>query len=207
MTEYDHEPVRGLPGDLPHGERIIWQASPDWRAFRRDALFTRWLAVYFGGLALLSLAGGNLFGAAAIVVAGMILQGLLTLFAVLVARTTIYTLTNRRVVLRVGVALNKCINLPLGLIGSADLRKGADGHGDIALSLIGRHRLGYAMLWPHARPFRLSRPQPMLRALADAPKLAEALARACAAVAPNEAALSPATSGPAIEGALQGVAA
>ena len=38
------------------------------------------------------------------------------------ARTTIYTLTNRRVVLRLGMALPKCVNLPLHLlIASADL--------------------------------------------------------------------------------------
>ena len=129
------------------------------------------------------------------------------LFAVLVARTTVYTLTNRRIVLRIGVALSKCINLPLTLIGSADLRTGTATCGDIALTLAGRHRLGYAMLWPHARPWRLGRPQPMLRALADAPALAQSLARACAAAAPADVAVrtAPAPSAPA-SGPLSGPA-
>ena len=185
MTEYDHEPIRGLPGDLPPGEQILWQASPDWRTFARTALFTRPLAVYFAALALLALAGGNALGTVVIAAAGIATQGLLALFAVLVARTTVYTLTNRRVVLRVGIALNKCINLPLGLIGAADLRAQGGDKGDIALTLTGRHRLGYAMLWPHVRPFRLAQPQPMLRALPGAAALAEALAKACAAAAPE----------------------
>jgi hypothetical protein len=132
----------------------------DWRAFKRSALFARGLMAYFAALALLALATGNLVGAGAIVIAGALLQGLLTLFAVLVARTTVYTLTNRRLVLRIGVALNTCINLPLALIASADLRQGSGNTGDIAVTLKGEHRLGYAMLWPHARPWRLSRPQP-----------------------------------------------
>lgn len=194
MTEYDHEPVRGLPGDLPPGEEILWQAAPDWRTFARSALHSRGLALYFAALALWSLASGNMIGTAAIVIAGLAAQALLVLFAVLVARTTVYTLTNRRLVLRIGVALNACINLPLSLIGAADLRpRGAD-HGDIALTLVGRHRLGYAILWPHVRPFRLTRPQPMLRALPGAARLADALARACAAQAPAGMAVRPAAS-------------
>lgn len=187
MIEYDHEPIRGLPGNLPAGEAIVWQSAPDWRAFLRTALFSRGMALYFAGLALLALAGGNALGAVGIAVAGVVLQGLLALFAVLVARTTVYTLTNRRVVLRIGVALGKCINLPLAQIGAADLRLGADGRGDIALTLLGKPRLGYAMLWPHARRWRVARPQPMLRAVPDAARLADSLARACAAVAPQQA--------------------
>jgi hypothetical protein len=191
MIEYDHEPIRGLPGDLPEGERILWQGAPDWRVFARNALYTRWIAGYFAVLALAAAGTGSLFGLAATIASGAIGVGLLTIFARLVAKTTVYTLTNRRVVLRIGVALNKCINLPLAQIGSADLRPQANGHGDIALSLIGAHRLGYAMLWPHARPLRFGKPEPMLRAIPEAEKVAGMLARASAAIVPNAAPDSP----------------
>ncbi|NMN04985.1 MULTISPECIES: photosynthetic complex putative assembly protein PuhB [unclassified Novosphingobium] len=206
MIEYDFEPVRGLPGTLPPGEWIVWQASPDWPAFRRSALHARWLALYFAVLVVAALASGNAVGAAAIAGAGVILQGLLTLFAWAVARTTVYTLTNKRLVLRIGVALGKCVNLPLAQIAAADLRSHGGMAGDIALALKGPHRLGYAMLWPHARPWHLSCPQPMLRALVDAPRLAQALAQACAAAAPAGVVRAPAPTpdaapGPALHGA------
>ncbi|MDP3551222.1 MAG: photosynthetic complex putative assembly protein PuhB [Novosphingobium sp.] len=187
MTEYDHEPIRGLPGDLPAGEHILWQGSPEWQTFARSALHNRWVIAYFAALALLGLASDMMFAAGAAVVGGAITLGLLTLFAVLVARTTVYTITNRRVVLRIGIALNKCINLPLALIGSAELRQLQAGHGEIALVLSGSHRLGVATIWPHARPWHLSKPQPMMRALPDAAVVAAILASACAAVVPNEA--------------------
>ena len=87
--------------------------------------------------------------------------------------------------LRIGVALNKCINLPLALVGSASLRPHGAGHGDIAVELTGRHRLGYGVLWPHARPFRLRQPEPMLRALPEAEKVAAILRRTCADITPN----------------------
>lgn len=207
MSEYDHEPIRGLPGDLPAGERILWQGSPDWRTFARSALHTRWVSGYFAALALLGLATGKLIGAGAALVGGAITQGLLAVFAIAVARTTVYTITNRRVVLRIGVALNKCVNLPLAMIGSADLRPQPGGHGDIALTLAGRHRLGFAMLWPHARPWRFGQPSPMLRALPDAEAAASVLAKACAAVVPNETTTVRAKAAPVGERGLQGAAA
>ncbi|WP_082355913.1 photosynthetic complex putative assembly protein PuhB [Novosphingobium sp. AAP83] len=186
MTEYDHEPIRGLPGDLPAGEEILWQASPDWRTFARSALYTRYVAGYFAILALFGILSGSIFGAVTSVVAGVIVHALLVLFAVQIGRTTVYTITNRRVVLRIGVALNKCINLPLRQIASANLRPQPEGRGDIALTLLGKHNLGYAVLWPHARPMHFARPQPMLRALPDAAHAANILARACAALTPVE---------------------
>lgn len=192
MIEYDHEPIRGLPGDLPEGERILWQGAPDAAAFARSALFNRWIGGYFAVLAFIALASGSLFGLAATAITGALALALLAVFARLVAKTTVYTLTDRRIVLRVGIALNKCINLPLKLVEGADLRPLADGHGEIALSLVGPHRLGYAMLWPHARPFRFGKPQPMLRAIPEAAAVAAILARACAAVVPNQLGEQPA---------------
>ena len=38
--------------------------------------------------------------------------------------------------------------------------------------------LGYALLWPHARPWRLSQPEPMLRAVPEAQDVAAILAEA-----------------------------
>ena len=86
--------------------------------------------------------------------------------------------------LRIGVALSKCINLPLVKLGSADLRNLGAGFGDIALVPQGSSMLGYAMLWPHARPFRLAAPQPMLRAVPNAAEAAGILAKATAAIVP-----------------------
>lgn len=184
MREHDIEPIRGLPGDLPPGEAILWQGAPDARVFARSALGVRWIGGYFAVLVAWAMVGGTPLGALLTAVAGLLALGLAYGFAFLVARSTVYTITNRRVVLRIGVALSKCINLPLVKLGGADLRKLGAGYGDIALSLQGSSMLGYAMLWPHARPFRLAAPQPMLRALPDAANVAGILAKATAAVVP-----------------------
>jgi hypothetical protein len=73
--------------------------------------------------------------------------------------------------------------LPFNRIDAAgaDLRR--DGSGDIALRLSESGKLGYIVLWPHVRRWRMARPEPMLRALPDAAKVAQVLARGLAASA------------------------
>lgn len=187
MIEYDFEPIRGLPEDLPADEQIVWQGAPNWRVFARSALYTRWVAGYFVVLAAFAWVTGSMGGAVATGLAGLAALALLAAFAVLVAKTTVYTITNKRIVFRIGIALNKCINIPLKVIGAADLRAHGGGFGDIAISLTAAHRLGYAVFWPHVRPFHFREPQPMLRALPEVESVARLLAESCAAVMPHEA--------------------
>lgn len=182
MSEYDNEPVRGLPGLLPEGETILWQAAPDWKALVANALHIRLTAFYFGAIVLWAAFRGDSSTAVAVAILGAVALALFALFAWGVGRTTLYTLTNRRLVLRIGVALNKCINLPLSEIESANLKLLGDGRGSIVLALKGAPRLGYLMLWPHARSLRIARPQPVLRAIPDARTVAQMLFRATQAV-------------------------
>jgi hypothetical protein len=175
MSEYDSEPVPGLPAVLPGDEHILWQGVPDWKRLTGSALHVRLTAAYFAVLAGWAAMTGDVGSAIVLALLGVVVIGLFAAFAWGVQRTTIYTLTNKRLVLRVGVALNTCINLPLGEIESANLKMIGGGHGNIVLSLKGLPRIGYFMLWPHARSLRMMRPQPMLRAIPDAQGVARTL--------------------------------
>lgn len=187
MTEYELEPIRGLPGVLPTGEDILWQGAPDWRTLARTAFGTRLVAGYFTLLTAWALAHalathGSFLGVKMTITLGVIVIVLLHLLAWATARSTVYTLTNRRIVLRIGIAVPKCINLPLGLIGSVDLAGHTNGTGDLPLVIAGPAKLGVLALWPHARPWKIVTPQPMLRAVPDAPTVAALIARTCIAV-------------------------
>lgn len=175
MSEYDHEPMRGLPGLLPDGENIIWQGGPDWMAMAKSALHIRLAVLYFGLIAAIAAIRGDANTAIGVSLLGVTAVAMFVLFAWGVGRTTVYTLTDQRLVLRIGVALNKCINLPLSEIEAANLKLLGEGRGSIVLSLKGAPRLGYLMLWPHVRSLRFIRPQPMLRALPEAQKVAQLL--------------------------------
>lgn len=194
MTEYDNEPIPGLPGIPPAGERILWQGAPEWRTLARTAFHTRLVTGYFvaltGWATATALVRGvhapaDLAGVALTALFGIVGVALLNLLAWGSARTTLYTLTNKRIVLRVGMALPKCINLPLALVGSVDLALRADGTGDMPISLTGDRKLGFVALWPHARPWRVATPQPMLRAIPGAADVAALIARTCLAVNPQ----------------------
>ena len=191
MTEYENEPVPGLPGYLPQGETIIWQGAPNWRVLARTAFHTGTVAVYFAGLTVFAVAAAlwrgvqapsDLAGVAITLGGAVIGVALLHFLAWSVARSTIYTLTDRRIVLRSGVALPKCINLPLGIIGNVDLRHRTHGTGDLAIKITGEQRLGYAALWPHARAWHYTNPQPMMRCVPDVDAVATLLARACLSI-------------------------
>ena len=195
MREHDWEPVPGLPERLPEGERVLWQGAPDWRILARRAFRIRMLAAYLGVL-WLWLAASTVTGApswhAAAMVGGnlglaLVALGLIAQFSWLTQRSTAYTITNRRLVIRFGIALPLTVNVPFAMVASAGLRADKDGRGDIALSLLPARRIGYLVLWPHVRPWRLARTEPMLRALPDAIQVAQILSRALAASATQTA--------------------
>jgi hypothetical protein len=189
IREHENEPVPGLPERLPGDERVLWQGAPRWQSLARRALHARAIALYFLALAAWGAAMAAMEGAGAGALAldalwlasvASLPIGALLAFSVLAARTTLYTVTDRRVVFRVGVALPMAVNIPLGAVGSAGFRRCADGTGDLVLSLMPSHRISFVALWPHARPWRFSRPEPVLLGLADADAAAHALAAALA---------------------------
>lgn len=185
-------PPRGLPERLPDGERLVWQGAPDWQLLTRRAFHVRGLAAYFGVIvalcAALSIHGGASIAETAMSTLRLALFALVpialaVLYAWMVSRATVYTITSRRVVLHIGLALPVTINMPFRMIDAAGLNARADGSGDICLLLNPADRLAYLVLWPHARPWRFARTEPMLRALPDAARVGQFLARALAASA------------------------
>lgn len=186
MNEYDSEPIPGLPEYLPEGEEILWQGAPSWQSLSKRAFHLHWLLGYFAILAVWQTATsfydgfGLLQALSSLSWLGMltaIVMGLVLLFAWLVARTTIYTLTNRRIVLRFGIALPMSINLPFSRINAAAIKAYPDGSGDISISLKGDSRVSYLIIWPHSRPWRFKSPEPTLRCIPDAAKVADLLGR------------------------------
>jgi len=185
--DFATEPVWGLPEVPPEGEEILWQGSPSWRGLALHVFHVRAIAVYFGLLfawTLVSTFGSGagfpaaLASSAPYVLPAALCIGILCVWAIMISRTTAYTITNRRVVMRFGLALTKSINIPFKVITAADLKVLPGGTGDVPLTLSEGERIGYLHLWPHVRPLRLAQPQPMLRAIPQAHNVAAILGRA-----------------------------
>jgi hypothetical protein len=182
--------VKELPEALPAGERILWQGAPSWRSLYRRAFHARTLAIYFACLLALRGAnviwdGGTLMQTAVAMLwllpVAVLALGILALMAWLIVRSTWYTLTDARVIMRIGVVLEITFNFPFKVIDAAGLHLYADGTGDIPMCFMEGEQIAYVHLWPHARPWRFRHTEPMLRCVPEAAKVAQLLARAMAA--------------------------
>ncbi len=185
----DSRPFSASPEGMGREERIVWQGAPDWRSLALRSLRMREVAAYF--LLIMAwrfgteIATGNgleaAFSSAGWPFAlGLPVLGFLALYARLVARSTLYTVTTERLVMRIGVALPMTVTVPLSLVQSMDLRLNPDRTGDITISVLPEQRLSYIVLWPHARPWRIGRPEASLRAVPDAQAISTAISRALA---------------------------
>jgi len=164
-----------LPADIPAGERILWHGRPRWISLARRAYRADFVAAYFVALTVWSVwakvdAGWSASALAGVETLGLGVAALAIIAALsfLSARTTLYVVTSRRLVFKVGIALPIFINLPFKDIHSAAARVYGDGTGEIPVTLKKGRRVGYFVLWPSARPLHLLSPQPCLRCVGDA---------------------------------------
>jgi hypothetical protein len=177
-----------LPADIPPGERVLWFGRPEPVSLWRRGYRADWVAAWFGVMTVWNFVSGTAdegvlvgfvsavrtlgFGAAALAIFAFL--------AWLSARSTLYVVTERRVVIKTGIALPIFYNVPFKQIGSASLRAYADSTGDVPVALIKGQRIPYFLLWPSARPWRYTSPEPALRCIPNARQVAQILGRALA---------------------------
>ena len=184
--DFAFEPIRGLPEALPEGEHILWQGSPSVLKLAREGFKINWIIGYFAVLAVWRVAVSStllpmeqaMMHAIPFAVICAVVVGALIGLAWVQARATVYTLTNKRVGMRIGAALTMTLNLPYVKIGNATLDLKRSGHGTIAFELLDETRFSYVTLWPNVRPWHFAKTQPALRCIADAEKVAEIFAEA-----------------------------
>jgi hypothetical protein len=185
----------GAPNPVanPAPERVLWQGRPTWRAILRHVFHLRALSLYFVLILLWQIysavtAGqpGQLLMAstAAFTSLALLCLAILALMAWLIWRTTSYLITDRRVVMRFGVAIPATLDVPLNLVQNASVKIHPDGTGDIALALPADQRIAPLLLWPHVKPWQLNKPEPMLRGIDNPERVASIFASALAASVP-----------------------
>jgi len=190
LDEFDDIKPVLTADELPLGETILWQARPDWWRLALGAFRLRLVGIYFLIFALWRIGvtqhetgswAEGIAHATSLLPAFGFGVVMIMLLAFLTARATTFTLTNRRLVMRYGVALPAQLNVPLKDVDHAALKLHADGSGDIPLTLPRRGRPSYFQLWPYAKPLKIFEAEPMLRAVPDAAKAADMIAKALVA--------------------------
>jgi hypothetical protein len=196
--------IKGVPHPLPAGEHLLWEGAPDARAMAVHVFHRRLVAAYFGAMLLWWAVATTEPVTSPVFVSGLALRVLLTLVVLGIAeglarasaRTSWYAITNRRVVLRLGVVLPMSINIPFSIIDGARIGTFGDGTGQLVLTLGKAHRLAYIALWPHCQVFRFTHPEPVLRGLRDPKAISALLVNAVAAAGETDVQITPATMAP-----------
>ena len=188
MSEDDFavEPIEGLPELLPKGEVILWQGRPNWWRLTVESLNLWWVIGYFGLLAAWRFLtvidymplGTSLSLSIPFLFVGGFVGLLLCIVGYIQAKATLYTITNRRVAMRIGAALTVTLNLPFTQIDNAAVAKKSGGFGNIALETAGRTKFSYFVLWPHARAWYFRKPQPTFRCIPDIEEVSSILGQA-----------------------------
>jgi hypothetical protein len=175
----------GLPDHLPEGERLLWQGRPDWKRLAIDAYHIRKVAIYFAAVIAAQvgyrLSQGDVLAVAfanvpMLLACAVVACGILTLLAYASAKTTRYTLTSKRALMKVGIALPINVNIPYAKVDGVSFANTGAGAGNICFKPGGDVRLAYAMMWPHVRPWHFAKPQPAFRAIKDVEAVASRLA-------------------------------
>ena len=175
-----------LSENLPNGEQLVWQGQPERRALATRAMYLKYIAFYL--VALIAARTGYLIldGESVATWSGMLVwQVLASAFVMLLivglaavySRTTRYSLTNERLIIKSGAAITIHINLPLQQIIGADLREYSDGTGDITLQVSQADKLYWLLMWPNVRSWWIRPLRPVLRGLRDAEAVAHLLVK------------------------------
>ena len=194
ITKIDPAPDQALD------QTVCWEGRPNWRSAAVRIWKVRVVAIYFAALiadgARLALArssappGAWTGDAKLLAIAAVVLCGLV-LLAWLTERTTRYTIDDRRIVMRYGIALPATLEIPFSVIEHVGIRVHRDHTGDIAVRLKRGPGVMYPKLWPHACPWKIVRAEPMLRCIPDAGVVGGRLCRAIAEYNDLRSQLSP----------------
>ena len=189
QDDFAFEPIRGLPERPPEGEVILWQGQPNWWRLTVESLNIYWVLGYFAFLFawrfisvsdIMPLEQAFKVSFPFLVLASIV-AALLIIVGYIQAKTTVYTITNKRIVMRIGAALTVTLNLPFTKIENAALASGSRGFGSIAIDTTQDAKFSFLVLWPHVRSWHFKKPQPSLRCIPAAPEVAEILANAAKA--------------------------
>jgi hypothetical protein len=172
---------------LAPGELVVWQGRPTLNGIVRDIFHIKAAGLYVAALLALDAyqawaknipVGKALYNTVPLVLGLALATAIFAALAYLTYRTTHYTVTSRRVIMKFGMALPVTLSLPYGQIVGAAVEVDGDHTGKIALLLKADNRLPYLKLYPFARAWRLTRPEPMLRGVPQVAMVASLLTRA-----------------------------
>ena len=159
------EAPKNILDAIPDGESILWKGKPSLWGFSWNLFGLKWIAAYLFILLMVSILRvfvSDFYTAFFVdflpffssgVFASIILFGL----AAVQTFSTVYVITEKRVIIKTGAALSFLISMPFKKIKGINLQKRRGSIGTISFELFSEKRVPYTSCWPSVRPWKFKK--------------------------------------------------
>ena len=153
---------------IPEGESILWKGKPSFWGFSWYFFGLKLLAFYLIILSVVfaaRLTVTDFFTAFIVDFLPFLLSGILTSFILMAlakiqSQSSVYIITENRVIIKSGAALSFLISMPFKKIKAVNLQKRKGSLGTISFELNSGKRVPYISCWPSVRPWRFKKTEP-----------------------------------------------
>ena len=162
------EAPKNILDAIPNGESILWKGRPSLWGFSWNLFGLKWITFYLSILSVVSIARffASDFHTAFYIdflpffLSGIFASIILIGLAAIQAYSTVYIITENRVIIKTGAALSFLISMPFKKIKEVNLQKRGASIGTISFELFSKKRVPYISCWPSVRPWKFKKTQP-----------------------------------------------
>ena len=168
---------------IPEGESILWKGKPSFWGFSWYFFGLKLLAFYLIILSVVfaaRLTVTDFFTAFVVDFLPFLLSGILTscilmALAKIQSQSSVYIITENRVIIKSGAALSFLISMPFKKIKAVNLQKRKGSLGTISFELNSGKRVPYISCWPSVRPWRFKNTEPAFSCIENVDEVATIL--------------------------------
>ena len=177
------EAPKNILDAIPDGESILWKGKPSLWGFSWNLFGLKWITFYLSILSVVSIARffASDFHTAFYIdflpffLSGIFASIILIGLAAIQAYSTVYIITENRVIIKTGAALSFLISMPFKKIKEVNLQKRGTSIGTISFELLSKKRVPYISCWPSVRPWKFKRTQPAFSCVGSVDEVATIL--------------------------------
>ena len=177
------EAPKNILDAIPNGESILWKGRPSLWGFSWNLFGLKWITLYLSILSIVSVArffASDFYTAFYVDFLPFFLSGIfasIILIGLAATQTysTVYIITENRVIIKTGAALSFLISMPFKKIKEVNLQKRGASIGTISFELLSEKRVPYISCWPSVRPWKFKRTQPAFSCIGSVDKVATIL--------------------------------
>ena len=177
------EAPKNILDAIPNGESILWKGRPSLWGFSWNLFGLKWITLYLSMLSIVSVArffASDFYTAFYVDFLPFFLSGIfasIILIGLAATQTysTVYIITENRVIIKTGAALSFLISMPFKMIKEVNLQKRGASIGTISFELLSEKRVPYISCWPSVRPWKFKRTQPAFSCIGSVDEVATIL--------------------------------